>query len=1498
MNTSTSPAMADRRPHAKTLARLQGKYEKVIGLFTLARCRGRIDEAAIPAIVRSLQRLAGHLDVDYDALAAAAARENCAGETGKVPRAPERGKASQRSTSRREGPERKTPETIPPASEEVPRAPDRMSPHKQDYPSELPPMPGTYGPHEALPLKVYVERTRPHIISQWINGAEGRIRLMEKTAPNLVGPTRALIERARTDSLLKEEAASILREQKLRFDNSGGVMSEQERLHRIQDLQRIAGAEESKDEQFFPTPLSVIEENVVPNLMLQPGMHILEPSAGRGDIADAIRNACPDCRIDVAEIGAVRRELLELKGYRVVGSDFWNVGVTGAEGDKGRSLDERYKGSYDAVAMNPPFDKGVGMAHVKRAYEFLRPGGRLVAILPARNLNGTSREAVSFQDWTKRHGAENVVYLDAKEYARAMERAIVLPVAILVMVKPETTARARSEGDDYRSVMKTLETPPKQAAVSTEPDTAFVPPRIITANEALTKAPERNIIPAHLSSLPFIQSHVIQGANLAIESLDESGGFLLADGTGVGKTLQCLLVAEHYARTTGEPVLIMTADDRIMETVFFEDARKLGFATPEAASQRAASVPKRPKGYTGLYDAAAPTMTVWRHSFDTALRPGINIATYHMLSQYREGGELLVSIDEANTELREVERMHMQARRDALDDLDRQYPKNPKTRRREPEGYKAAKETRLRELSLYYNRDHPVHVRLREAQDAYTAFIKEAIQRFAATTQLVILDEAHKLKNAGDGAEGASRRALLGLTIINYCPRVMYVTATPADRPTDILYLKRAGLFRDDSQFARLMGDLGYVWEAAVTNKDGIVIRLPAWRARAQRGSVDHMRRAVSAMSGAFDMLTEDGHMLRREIELTNLTVRFHRFEAPNAALDTMDRVKAAYTYTDDRGREFEDVVSIFSRQMEELEPYKLPMAVQLVDDAMQNGRQVIVFVHTAEEGKDPRKATGDIKPGAVRIVRDTLARRYGEDAVGVIAGASGEYESYRRLENVRQFQAGQRRILIGTITSGGTGLSLDDTTGSNPREMIIVTPPLSYIHVMQAIGRVVRANTKSVARVNFIFTSNTGIDTWLSAILATKFAALSAIIKGESHRLNTDTMHQLEETGEAGAASLIAEKTMDGTGDEVVRRHSRLSKVNQRIEGWSLPSGLPYYAELSGGATSGLIAFGGRTPEDLRLFIENNKDWIEKWRLSLNPNKEYARYHGPYLGREFYNRDWAFFTDTWEAVLNAVDYEVLSIPTFTESPYHVGDMVRFMQDVPRAEIMRGTVGRIVKERKPRITGDQWLYDVEVAGKDVAKAIEYYKLGHANAPKPRYRPGMRWKGIAWGSRGRDEVFYFTIASTDGLSVSYYRTYPAERIDRDRTPETMSEHAWTEMVEGRDFERIGDDETMHKEDSKSGVRAVESAIADSADETGTAASYPSLSDADADIRRRVRQAMAEKGSVVPLSHTKGRTHGRTQARVKGESHADNDVDGIVDDAVQSNAAVASMSRVPR
>ncbi|MFM5713737.1 LPD38 domain-containing protein [Aeromonas allosaccharophila] len=132
---------------------------------------------------------------------------------------------------------------------------------------------------------------------------------------------------------------------------------------------------------FFPTPESHAAD-LVALAGIEPGMTVLEPSAGHGMLAEAARAA--GAKVDAVELAGDLREILQAKGFGLVGSDF--MATTPAQ-------------SYDAVVMNPPFSNDMDIDHVRHAYDHLKPGGRLVAIVSATAGDRQNNKNKAFREW-------------------------------------------------------------------------------------------------------------------------------------------------------------------------------------------------------------------------------------------------------------------------------------------------------------------------------------------------------------------------------------------------------------------------------------------------------------------------------------------------------------------------------------------------------------------------------------------------------------------------------------------------------------------------------------------------------------------------------------------------------------------------------------------------------------------------------------------------------------------------------------------------------------------------------------------------------------------------------------------------------------------------------------------------------------------------------------------------------------------------------------------
>lgn len=142
---------------------------------------------------------------------------------------------------------------------------------------------------------------------------------------------------------------------------------------------------------FFPTP-AALAWRVVALANIQPGERVLEPSAGDGALCKFA--LARKARVDAIERSAERAAILRTtvfqdEPWRVLEEDFLAVPVVG---------------SYDAVVMNPPWSSGQWAMHLLHAAKFLKPGGRLVAIVPPTIRSRATASAEAVRDLIEKWG--------------------------------------------------------------------------------------------------------------------------------------------------------------------------------------------------------------------------------------------------------------------------------------------------------------------------------------------------------------------------------------------------------------------------------------------------------------------------------------------------------------------------------------------------------------------------------------------------------------------------------------------------------------------------------------------------------------------------------------------------------------------------------------------------------------------------------------------------------------------------------------------------------------------------------------------------------------------------------------------------------------------------------------------------------------------------------------------------------------------------------------
>lgn len=150
---------------------------------------------------------------------------------------------------------------------------------------------------------------------------------------------------------------------------------------RLRDLIFKARLNQEGDIQFTPEALA---KEIVALSGIDSDSRVLEPEAGIGNIADEAKEITE--HVDCIERMYDFREILKLKKHSVISDDL---------------LETESNPVYDAVLMNPPFSEEC--EHIQKAFEFVRPGGSLVAVCSNCIQWKENRRYSQFRDWLAEH---------------------------------------------------------------------------------------------------------------------------------------------------------------------------------------------------------------------------------------------------------------------------------------------------------------------------------------------------------------------------------------------------------------------------------------------------------------------------------------------------------------------------------------------------------------------------------------------------------------------------------------------------------------------------------------------------------------------------------------------------------------------------------------------------------------------------------------------------------------------------------------------------------------------------------------------------------------------------------------------------------------------------------------------------------------------------------------------------------------------------------------
>jgi hypothetical protein len=140
-------------------------------------------------------------------------------------------------------------------------------------------------------------------------------------------------------------------------------------------------------------------------------------------------------------------------------------------------------------------------------------------------------------------------------------------------------------------------------------------------------------------------------------------------------------------------------------------------------------------------------------------------------------------------------------------------------------------------------------------------------------------------------------------------------------------------------------------------------------------------------------------------------------------------------------------------RALQEIELLKVPVFVQLTEDALAQGYSVALFVSYTQTLNELCKQL------------KTECRIDGSQV-----GPAGKK---RRSDCVDSFQAGTDRVIVANSAAGGICLSLHDTRGDSPR-LGLVSPCSSAVNIRQVFGRLPRIGGKSPSLYRVVLAAGT----------------------------------------------------------------------------------------------------------------------------------------------------------------------------------------------------------------------------------------------------------------------------------------------------------------------------------------------------------------------------------------------------------------------------------------
>jgi hypothetical protein len=331
----------------------------------------------------------------------------------------------------------------------------------------------------------------------------------------------------------------------------------------------------------------------------------------------------------------------------------------------------------------------------------------------------------------------------------------------------------------------------------------------------------------------------------------------------------------------------------------------------------------------------------------------------------------------------------------------------------------------------------------------YTSQYLEKLLPLVDSKTVVLFDEQHSGRNLHKATQEGKSRAwsILMNEISLKAGRVLMASGTPFETPDQLLSLGRLGVFDNESPDA-LINRLGFEKQYLRGGKKSY------WTLAPGVSEAEMQDRLEAYLDG----LVKNGVLRSRSLRLDGVNVEFQDVPLDSTITKQLEDIKNMYGGT--QNTDIASLRRLVAAQKRALEEYKVDAAAKRAIKSIRQGRKPIIYVgfvsETNARGETVDPTSAAVEAAILKLAPDLkIARMY---------TGSGQTKE----QALAAFNEGDADVLIATKEMGGTGIELDDKFGDQPRDMIIMSPPVSAIQAVQLIYRVWR--TDSASRPNLIF--------------------------------------------------------------------------------------------------------------------------------------------------------------------------------------------------------------------------------------------------------------------------------------------------------------------------------------------------------------------------------------------------------------------------------------------